>query len=969
MRLRRLIPVFLCLAAISSLSAYNPPAGGEFVYEFYSPLFSGGGPSVSATQSPSGDALNPASQAALQRFTMEASYLALVGLGAEVGWGHVVNVSASIPKPFGVWGLGLRFVNVPEPFVSMPLGNLMNLRATFAKDIYPNFWLGMGAQVAFGERYAQDWSIGADIGVMHTLGKVAFLQNFRYGIVAAGLGKWYAPQATAAETAVGPANLDRAFPSPFTLKTGAGWDFFKKDWGRLSMTADLSFPFFQNVILDTGINLDIMEAVNIGVGWGVNFHELSNGTAASLIPSFSLGFSFPIATSKSPDSFLAKQGWDKSELKPVISAAPLYGNVWAFGVGAVLPFGVVDKKPPKITITYPQTAYDQYYLSPNADGKNDELVLPVSITDERFVEGYALKISDAEGKPVREILNKEERPENQGVKGFFNRLVYSKKGVSVPPTLVWDGRSTAGQIVPDGQYTVTVESQDDNGNKGASENYKVFVDATPPSAKMDPPADPAALVFSPDQDGSKDTLTVKASGTKEDAWKIEVRDAAGNTVRKIEQKDSALTDIVWDGKNDAGQVVPDGVYRVVAASEDRGGNNSSVTLDNVVIDTRQPPVSLTIDSGFFSPNGDGSRDKIVLGPSVPVRSGLSEWAISVKNDKGEEVWSVSGKGDTLKSDYAFDGRNTSGKALPEGSYRAELSVSYVNGHKPSISSPAFILDLTPPKASVKASAPVFSPNGDGRLDSVTFDLEASQEDLWTGEILDAAGKAVQSVKFAGKVDPEFVWDGTDEKGALVPDGTYSFALKSVDRAGNPGSSTPIAVKVDTEKKSVMLGSDLKAFSPNGDGVKESLSLIATIQAKDNVAEQRLERQDRRRSRIARRELLRRHLGALPLGRRSHGPGYRHSHRHRFAHYKPKGGSPPLQPERRRQERRPLHRPDRIEQGRLDRLHPRCGRKESPRILLPAGRRERDLGRDGRRGEQAPRRPLPLRNFIDRQGGQ
>ncbi len=837
MSVRRLTAL-ACLVASAALAAYEPPSGGEGLYELYSPLFSGGGPSVSSTAAPAGDAINPASQAVLQRFTLDASYLAIIGLASEDGWGNVINLSASIPRPIGVWGAGLRYVHVPAGLASMPLGDVFNLRGTFAKDLYENFWLGIGLQAALGARAGFDWSLGADIGLMHSPGDLSFMKNFRWGLVAAGLGKWYAP--LGAEGSAGSANLEHAFPAPFTLKAGAGFDFFKTDILRLSMTADLAFPFFQNLVFDTGLALSFKEAATLSVGWGINAVELAEGRAASLLPSFALSFAFPITTSKNQDSFLSKQGWDSSELRPSISAAPLYGGAWAFGAGAVMPLGVVDRKPPRIQVSYPESPYGQYYLSPNADGKNDELVLPIGINDERYVQGYSLRITDAQGATVREILNKEERPENEGVKGFFDRLAYKKKGVKVPPELRWDGRSDQGQQVADGEYTVVLSAVDDNGNRGESQLYKVAVDATPPSGSIQAPVDPSALVFSPDQDGNKDSLAIQASGTKEDLWRLEIRDSAGNTVRTFEIKDAALGQVDWDGKNDLGQVVPDGVYRLVAAAEDRGRNNASVALENIVIDTRQPPVSLTIDAAQFSPNGDGSRDTLTLSPGVPVRSGLAEWSLAVKDASGAEVWSVRGQDATsLKNEYIFDGKGASGKALPEGSYQAVLSARYVNGHRPSISSPAFAIDITKPSASAKADVEVFSPNGDGRQDTVLFSMSGSPEDKWTAEIRTAEGALVYAQDYSGKPDPELRWDGTDDRGAQAPDGLYVFSLVSKDRAGNSGSSAPVKVRLDTEKKSVMLSVDNKQFSPNGDGVKDTTALLASVQSQENVSEWRL----------------------------------------------------------------------------------------------------------------------------------
>jgi flagellar hook assembly protein FlgD/outer membrane protein OmpA-like peptidoglycan-associated protein len=795
---------------------------------------------VADSRGPASDAVNPAASAVQQRFTLDASYIGLVGLGAQRDLGSVINLQASIPTPYGVWGAGTRLIVVPPVLVSLPLGTVFGLRGSFAKDLYPNLWIGAGLSAAYGQRTAADWSLGADLGIVHLLGKLSFMQNFRYGVVLAGLGKWYAPGSATPPSAGASGDINIAYPSPFTAKGGVGFDLFNIKGSRLSATADLSFPFFQNALFDLGLSYSFKESFGVNLGWGINAVEAYNRTQDSFWPSFGFQASIPVTTSKTEDSFLAKQGWSKSEVQPALSAHYLYDGIWAIGGGVTLPLGTIDRKAPKIAVTYPATKYDAYYLSPNADGKNDELVLPLSVKDERYVMGYSLKVLDDKGAVVREIQNKESRPENQGFKGILDRLGYKKAGIPVQPEIKWDGRSDSGQIVPDGNYTFVVTAVDDNGNRGESETFKLDVDSTPPALKAETPSDPTALIFSPDGDGSKEALTIKAAGSAEDAWTVQIRDASGAPVRSFDAKNSALSDITWDGKNDTGQVVPDGVYNAYIATEDRGGNAVEATVDNIIVDTRQPPVSLAIDSAYFSPNADGVRDTVLFTPSVPVKTGLADWSLAVKNASGAEVWKAQGSGaDSLKGEYLFDGKDPSGKVLPEGDYSGVLSVRYVNGHKPSVTSPRFALDVTKPKASVKSNLDVFSPNGDGKQDEASFSQTAGDEDLWTGEIRDAMGNLVAAMRFSGKVDPTVTWDGSADSGVRAPDGKYAYRLVSTDKAGNKGESNEAEVQLDTEKKSVMLSVDQRAFSPNKDGQRDSVSFAPSVQANENSSEWKL----------------------------------------------------------------------------------------------------------------------------------
>jgi hypothetical protein len=81
-----------------------------------------------------------------------------------------------------------------------------------------------------------------------------------------------------------------------------------------------------------------------------------------------------------------------------------------------------------VAVTYPETTY----ISPNNDGAADDLLLPVEISDERFVNSWSLTITDDAGQTVRTIENKEQRPENEGFQNIVDRLLYVKKGVPIP---------------------------------------------------------------------------------------------------------------------------------------------------------------------------------------------------------------------------------------------------------------------------------------------------------------------------------------------------------------------------------------------------------------------------------------------------------------------------------------------------------------------------------------------------------
>ena len=301
---------------------------------------------------------------------------------------------------------------------------------------------------------------------------------------------------------------------------------------------------------------------------------------------------------------------DVTEISSTVAAAPLEApngvGVWGFGLGVNVPIGVRDTTPPTIGID----TEGEKYISPNFDGVKDDLVLALSITDERYVKGYRFVVTDSSGAAVRTILNKEDRPENRDFNNIVARLAYLKEGIAIPPTIRWDGMSDSGTVVPDGTYHYHVEAWDDNGNLGKSPDGTVVVDDTPPSVTLSSPY----LIFSPDGDGNKDTLPIEQSGSKEDLWAGTFRNIEGTAVRTYTWKDSQPPKFEWDGKMDAGVAAPDGVYSYQVAATDRAGNGGKAELDNIIIDTRATPIQLTIDVSYFSPNGDGVKDAVTFAP-------------------------------------------------------------------------------------------------------------------------------------------------------------------------------------------------------------------------------------------------------------------------------------------------------------------------------------------------------------------
>ena len=129
--------------------------------------------------------------------------------------------------------------------------------------------------------------------------------------------------------------------------------------------------------------------------------------------------------------------------------------------------------------------------------------------------------------------------------------------------------------------------------------------------------------------------------------------------------------------------------------------------------------------------------------------------------------------------FAWDGRDDSGRIVPDGIYRVQLTLK---DEDRTIEFPRTItVDSTPPTMPfLDIRHETFSPDGDGRADRVDFRYRFS-EPAWA--ILYVDGKRVG---ISGRRKPVGVypWYGRGKK-----PGEYRLALVAQDRAGNKAPST------------------------------------------------------------------------------------------------------------------------------------------------------------------------------------
>ena len=175
-------------------------------------------------------------------------------------------------------------------------------------------------------------------------------------------------------------------------------------------------------------------------------------------------------------------------------------------------------------------------VTPNGDGTSESVTIPFTVSEPGAVTA---SIAGPDAVVVRTL-----------------RLPVAEGAAE----LTWDGRTSTGAPVPDGAYTVTLTPRDAAGNSGAPVMAGVDVYAALAGVSRTP------TLFFP-QDGDRLAQKTLATWTllSPAAVTIRVLDLDWNVVRTgpAGRADAAgAGSWAWNGRDDAGQPVARGVYRV-----------------------------------------------------------------------------------------------------------------------------------------------------------------------------------------------------------------------------------------------------------------------------------------------------------------------------------------------------------------------------------------------------------------------
>jgi len=450
---------------------------------------------------------------------------------------------------------------------------------------------------------------------------------------------------------------------------------------------------------------------------------------------------------------------------------------------------------------------DQKAFSPNGDGVKDTIMITPQPQVKDGIASWKVDLLDSAGKTVR-----------------------SFEGNGLPVPASWNGKDAKGILVKDGNYVAKAEIRYALGNRPTATTAPFAIDTNAPAINL-AVADKA---FSPNGDGRKDELPINRS-TNDDEWMLTIigANAPAPALRKITWK-GAAGDFSWNGKDDAGNVVADGRYTLIAEARDLAGNYKKATVDGIMVDTAAPVIELSAPATAFSPNGDGRKDMLTI---VQKADGDDTWEGSIIAADGTVVRNWSWKGQVKNA--VWDGKNTAGALSPDGIYRYVAKSTDAAGNRTEKSIGSLALDTVAPNVELAFPYMLFSPNGDGRKDELTPSINTSGNDEWEAAVVGKAGTVLGLWKWKGAA-PAVAWNGRDEAGNVAADGSYRFTIKSEDAAGNRTERNVEGIAVDNRPTRVFATSSAQGVSPNGDGAFDTIRFGLLVNLKEGIESWRLD---------------------------------------------------------------------------------------------------------------------------------
>lgn len=286
-------------------------------------------------------------------------------------------------------------------------------------------------------------------------------------------------------------------------------------------------------------------------------------------------------------------------------------------------------------------------FSPDNEGNNDKTVFGITLHDPQGIAGWELLVFDPRtGEEVAQFVGDADAARTQE----------------------WHGVRGDGTTCGAGTYTCHITAYDTLGNKTFDSSATVGIGNE----------DPLYRVFSPNNDGIFDTVTITVPPTARpyDAVSIVFYDTEKNEVARyvLKRDDTRMT---WAGKG-AGTVLPDGVYTYKSIFMQAGERVDASGSKTLRIDTTPPEVAVFASPAAFSAV---KGEKTTLTLQATDMSDIGTWKLEIAPDTANPFVVQQGSGKPPATTQ-WDGTDSEGNSAEEGGkYSVTLAATDAVGNK------------------------------------------------------------------------------------------------------------------------------------------------------------------------------------------------------------------------------------------------------------------------------------------------
>lgn len=362
-------------------------------------------------------------------------------------------------------------------------------------------------------------------------------------------------------------------------------------------------------------------------------------------------------------------------------------------------------------------------------------------------------------------------------------------------SLSWNGRNGYNSIVGDGTYTVKITATDYVGLTSTLVSASVVVEGQIPLITINS-LSPSLLKVT-----GTSISTLKYTVSEPVSMNIKIYDQRNNLIRTLVNNETktGTNTIGWNGKNDAGMLVNDGIYTIKLNASDLSGKTAQEKTMQITTDKTVPTISvLQTGSNQFDPlSGQLMNVSFTISEPgyvlVQILNAANSPVATLRSNQWTSAGSVS---------LQWNGRNASGQLLADGDYKVKVTVKDGVGFIATATSANFVLESRNPQLTNYSAGPAIFKITGTSLATIKYTL--SEPANVTVQVLDSGNNPVRTLLNnqlrTGAMS--VTWNGKDDNGNLVADGVYSIKLTATDRAGK--TAVPVNLNITTDKTAPLI---------------------------------------------------------------------------------------------------------------------------------------------------------------------